>query len=117
MEWLLSVELPAKTTVGEGLVIRHGHALVINDNTIIGKNVTVRHSTTIGNKGEFGKECPTIGDGVDIGSNVVIIGGISIGSHAVIGAGAVVIKDVPPYAIVVGNPALQIGTIEPNSKL
>jgi colanic acid biosynthesis acetyltransferase WcaB len=113
VEWLLAVELPAKTQIGSGFVIRHGQALVVNDNTIIGRDVTVRHSTTIGNKGALDKCCPVIGDRVDVGSNVVILGGVSIGDDAVIGAGSVVVKDVPAGSVVVGNPARGIRSIYP----
>jgi acetyltransferase-like isoleucine patch superfamily enzyme len=57
-----------------------------------------------------------IGDFVDVGSNAVVIGSITVGDGAIIGAGAVVVKDVPPYAVVVGNPAHIIRYLEPDSK-
>ncbi|MGJ8716017.1 MAG: serine O-acetyltransferase [Maribacter stanieri] len=108
VEWFLGVELPYKTKVGKGLKIYHGQALVINDGTIIGSNCTLRNSTTIGNKinidGSTSKS-PKIGNNVDIGCNVSIIGPLIIGDNVIIGAGSVVVKDVPPDSIVVGNPA------------
>lgn len=108
VEWLLGIELPPHTSVGRGLKIEHGHALVINDQSYIGENVTLRHSTTIGCKVDrngFRSRSPRIDDNVDVGSNVVILGDIQIGRNAVIGAGSVVVKDIPPYAVAVGNPA------------
>lgn len=108
IEWTLGIEIPYKTIIGSGCKLYHGQALVINDGTVIGKNCTLRHSTTIGNKqlsdGKF-SSCPIIGDEVDIGSNVCIIGPIKIGNNVKIGAGTVVVKDIPDGAIVVGNPA------------
>ncbi len=108
IEWLLGVEIPWKTSIGEGLIIYHGHALVINDASKIGKNCTLRHCTTIGNKQlsdlSF-SDCPIIGDNVDIGSNVCIIGPITIGDNVKIGAGSVVVKSIPSNSIAVGNPA------------
>lgn len=108
VEWLLGVELPWKTKVGKGLIIFHGHSLVINDSSVIGENCVLRHCTTIGNKeistGVF-SQCPIIGNNVDIGSNVVLIGPITIGNNVKIGAGSVVVKDVPSDCVVVGNPA------------
>lgn len=107
VEWILGIELPYKTIVGKGLTIYHGQSLVINDGTVIGDDCTLRHCTTIGNKqladGSFSK-CPSIGNNVDIGSNVCIIGPIIIGNNVTIGAGSVVVKDVPDGAVVVGNP-------------
>ena len=115
VEWFLCVELPWNTQVGRGLCLFHGQSLVVNDGTIIGENCTLRHCTTIGNKqlsdGTFSK-APIIEDNVDIGSNVVILGPITIGEGSVIGAGSVVIKDVEPYSLVVGNPAKCIKKIE-----
>ncbi|VAW74818.1 Serine acetyltransferase [hydrothermal vent metagenome] len=108
VEWLLCIELPWNTKVGKGLKLFHGQALVINDNSIIGDYCTLRHSTTIGNKelpnGEFSKS-PIIGNHVDIGSNVVIIGDIRIGDYVKIGAGSVVTKDLNNNGVYVGNPA------------
>jgi putative colanic acid biosynthesis acetyltransferase WcaB len=108
VEWILGVELPWDTAIGSNLKLQHGHALVVNHKTIIGANCTLRHSTTIGNKklADNSYSCsPRIGNNVDIGSNVVILGAIRIGDNAVIGAGAVVVKDVPDGAVVAGNPA------------
>ncbi|PWU05174.1 MAG: serine acetyltransferase [Bacteroidetes bacterium] len=111
VEWFLGVELPWKTKVGKGLRVFHGQALVINDGSVIGENVTIRHCTTIGNKqvadGSFSR-CPVIGNNVEIGSNVCIIGNIRIGDNVSIGAGSVVVKDVLAGSIVVGNPARTI---------
>jgi putative colanic acid biosynthesis acetyltransferase WcaB len=108
VEWVLCVELPAKTQVGAGLTIHHGMGLVINSRAKIGRNCLLRHNTTVGcvmmPDGTQGP-CPIIGDNVEVGANVVVLGGIRIGDGARIGAGAVVIKDVPPHSIAVGNPA------------
>lgn len=116
VEWILGIELPWDTPVGRNLKLHHGVALVVNHETIIGDNCILRHATTIGNKklpDGSSSASPKIGNNVDIGSNVVIIGPISIGDNSVIGAGSVVVKDVPPNAIVVGNPARVIRIVEP----
>ncbi len=116
VEWILGIEIPWDTQIDPGLKLQHGHGLVINHHTIIGKDCIVRNSTTIGNKkfadGTY-SNCPEIGDRVDIGANVVIIGAIYIGDNAIIGAGSVVVKDVPANAVVVGNPAHVIRMQEP----
>ncbi len=108
VEWLLCIELPWKTRIGPGFRLDHGQALVVNDGTVFGAGCTVRNSTTIGNKlqkdGSFSR-APVFGDRVDIGANAVIIGPITIGHDVAIGAGAVVVKDVPPEHVAVGNPA------------
>lgn len=117
IEWVLGVELPWKLSVGPGLRLFHGQALVVNDKVVIGRNCILRHATTIGvgqTSDTFEGAAPVIGDGVDIGSNVVIIGGIHIGDNSVIGAGTVVVKDVPAGAVVVGNPAKIIRSVSPN---
>lgn len=107
VDWLLGVELPSRLRAGEGLRLYHGHALVVHEETVLGRNVTLRHGTTIGTKENGGPNdgAPRIGDNVEIGANATILGPITIGNDAIIGAGAVVTKDVPPYAVVAGNPA------------
>lgn len=108
IEWFLGIELPRKTKVGKGLIIYHGQALIINQATQIGNNCILRNSTTIGHKklsnGKFSGS-PIIGNNVDIGANVCIIGDINIGNNVIIGAGCVVVKSIPDNCVVVGNPA------------
>lgn len=115
VEWVLGVELPWNLKVGSGLTLFHGQSLVVNDNTVIGENCTLRHCTTIGNKQLSDltfSSCPVIGDNVDIGSNVCIIGPIKIGNNVKIGAGTVVTKDVPDNSIIVGNPFKIINKVD-----
>jgi putative colanic acid biosynthesis acetyltransferase WcaB len=99
--------------IGEGFQIFHGaSSTIVSPSTIIGKNVSLRQNTTIGAKGFDGEDdSPVIEDNVTIGPNSCIIGGIRVGTGAVIGAGAVVVKDVPQYSVVVGNPARVIKTL------
>lgn len=106
-EYILGCDIPASTQIGEGFEIFHSaHASVVSPGTIIGKNVSLRQNTTIGAKGfDSAEKSPIIEDEVTIGPNVCIIGNITIGKGATIGAGAVVVKDVPPNTVVVGNPA------------
>lgn len=108
VEWVLGIELRFKTRVGPRLRLFHGQGLVVNEGTLIGADVALRPSTTIGSKtlaDGSQSACPVLGDGVDVGANVVIIGAVKIGDGAVIGAGSVVVKDVPAGAVVAGNPA------------
>lgn len=104
INWILGIDVPDTVRMGKNVVVWHGVGLIIHPKAVIGDNVIVRHNTTIGNA-RHGGGAPIIRNGVDIGANVVIIGEIEIGDCAVIGAGAVVTKSVPPYAVVVGNPA------------
>ncbi len=108
IEWILGVEIPDVVKSGGGLSVHHGVGLVLNPGVVLGKNIVLRHNTTIGHKTDkYGNSlgAPIIRDNVDVGANVVIIGNISIGENSIIGAGSVVVKDVPANCIVAGNPA------------
>ncbi|GAB3245003.1 serine acetyltransferase [Kineosporia babensis] len=104
-EWLLGVELPVRTEVGPGLRLRHGVGLVVNPHARIGAGVMLRHGVTIGNR-RAETDCPVIEDGVELGANVVIIGSVRIGADARIGAGSVVVHDVPARATVHPGPVV-----------
>jgi serine acetyltransferase len=97
-EWLLGVEIPAGTTIGPGLRLRHAIGVVINPGTVIGSNVMIRHGVTLGNR-KTRHDCPVIEDDVELGVNAVVVGSITVGAGARIGAGAVVTKDVPAGGI------------------
>lgn len=98
------------TKIDGGLSCYHPFATVINAKTI-GKNFQFRNGLTIGNKGDDNTQLPTIGNNVTVGAQVVIIGNITIGDQVIIGAGSVVVKDIPSYSVVAGNPAKVIKTI------
>lgn len=90
---------------GGAFVLNHPYGTIINAKEI-GRNFTICQLTTIGNK-EHGHNnlIPTIGDNVSLGANVTIIGDIKIGNNVIVGAGSVVVKNVPNNCVVAGNPA------------
>jgi serine acetyltransferase len=107
----LSIDIPTRTKIGRGLRIYHGFGLVVHADSVIGRNVQLRHNTTIGVKRE-GSGAPRIGDDCSIGPNVVVLGDVQVGEGATVGAGAVVVADVPMRAVVAGNPARMIRSSE-----
>jgi len=100
---LIGVDIPYQTKIGNGFKISHPSGIVINENAIIGNNVWIRCNTVIGND-ILTNQAPIIGDNVSIGANVCIIGSIKVGNDSIIGAGSVIVKDIPPFSVVVGNP-------------
>ncbi len=104
---LFSCDLPYKTEIGEGTVFAHnGLGCVVNEDAKIGKYCKILQNVTIG--GRDGRRPPIICDNVLIGAGACVLGDITIGKGAKIGANAVVLKDVPAGATVVGIPAKQI---------
>jgi len=109
VEWVLGVEIPPLTRIEKGFAIHHGQGIVVNNRVIIGEHCLIRQGVTLGNRSEgdpYG--CPVIGNRVSIGANALVLGRLTVGDGAVIGAGAVVTRDVPEGDIVVGNPAKSI---------
>lgn len=103
--WLTGIEIHPAAKIGEGLFIDHGMGVVIGETAEIGNNVTIYHGATLGGTGkETGKRHPTIGNCVVISAGAKILGPFRIGDHSKIGAGAVVLKEVPPNCTVVGVP-------------
>lgn len=99
------IEIHPGATIGEGLFIDHGTGIVIGETAEVGKNVTLYQGVTLGGTGkEKGKRHPTVGNNVVIGSGAKVLGSFTVGDHAKIGAGSVVLKPVPAYATVVGIP-------------
>lgn len=98
------------SAIDAGMVAYHPFATVINAKKI-GKNFTFRNGLTIGNKNNDNTLLPVIGNNVEVGANVVIIGDIHIGDNVIIGAGAVVVKNVPSNVVIAGNPARIIKTL------
>ena len=106
MRHLTGIEIHPSAELGAGLFIDHGMGVVIGGTTIIGENVTLYQGVTLGGTElAKSKRHPTIGDEVIIGVGASVLGNITIGKRARIGAGAVVVKDVPAGATAVGIPA------------
>lgn len=95
------IEIPKRTKIGYGLLIWHGHGLVINENTVIGDNAMLTHNITFAL--ENGK-APVIGNGVRFAPGVVVVGGVKIGDYSVVGANTMVNKDIPSKSISMGVP-------------
>lgn len=99
------IEIHPGATIGKGFFIDHGSGVIIGETAIIGDNVTLYQGVTLGGTGkETGKRHPTIGDNVMISAGAKIIGSFTVGENSKIGAGSVVIEEVPPNCTVVGVP-------------
>jgi len=99
------IEIHPGATIGKGLFIDHGIGVVIGETTVIGDNVTLYQGVTLGGTGkEQGKRHPTIGNNVMISAGAKVIGSFTVGENSKIGAGSVVLNEVPPNSTVVGVP-------------
>ncbi len=99
------IEIHPGATIGKGFFIDHGSGVIIGETTIIGDNVTIYQGVTLGGTGkETGKRHPTIGDNVMISAGAKVIGSFTVGENSKIGAGSVVLEEVPPNCTVVGVP-------------
>ncbi|MBA2515265.1 MAG: serine O-acetyltransferase [Solirubrobacterales bacterium] len=99
------IEIHPAARVGNGLFVDHGSGVVIGETAEIGRDVTIYQGVTLGGTGfSTGKRHPTVQDNVTIGAGAQLLGPITVGHGAKIGANAVVINDVPPNSTVVGNP-------------
>ena len=102
---ITNIEIHPAATIGQGLFIDHGTGVVVGETAQIGDNVTLYQGVTLGGTGfATGKRHPTVEDNVTIGSGAKLLGPITVGHGAKIGANSVVITDVPPNSTVVGNP-------------
>jgi len=103
--FLTGIEIHPGATIGEGLFIDHGTGVVIGETTEIGDNVTLYQGVTLGGTGkEKGKRHPTIGNNVVVATGAKVLGSFKVGDNSKIGAGSVVLKEVPPNSTVVGIP-------------
>ena len=115
--FLTGIEIHPKAKIGKNLFIDHGMGVVIGETSEIGDNVTIYHSVTLGcispsidsDSQRDVKRHPTLKDNVVVGSGAQILGPVTIGKNAKIGANAVVTKDVPENAVMVGVPAKNVG--------
>jgi serine O-acetyltransferase len=102
---ITGIEIHPAATIGQGFFIDHGMGVVIGQTAEIGDDVTLYQGVTLGGTGfATGKRHPTVEDNVTIGSGAKLLGPITVGHGSKIGAGSVVIHDVPPNSTVVGNP-------------
>lgn len=104
--FLTGIEIHPGAVIGKGLFIDHGDGVVIGETTVVGDYVVVYQGVTLGGTGkEKGKRHPTVGNHVLISTGAKVLGAITVGDYAKIGAGSVVLRSVPPNATVVGIPA------------
>ena len=122
--FLTGIEIHPGAKIGKNLFIDHGMGVVIGETSEIGDNVTIYHMATLGgiapsinsNDQRNIKRHPTIGDEVVIGSGAQVLGPVTVGRCAKIGANAVVTKDVPEKAVMVGIPAKNVGIADSEFK-
>ncbi len=99
------IEIHPGAVIGDGFFIDHGHGVVIGETTVIGDNVTLYQGVTLGGTGkEQGKRHPTLEDNVMVSVGAKVIGSFTVGANSKIGAGSVVLSEVPPNSTVVGVP-------------
>ncbi|MEY1555185.1 serine O-acetyltransferase [Yoonia sp. R2331] len=107
---VFGVDIHPAARIGKGIMIDHAHSIVIGETAVVGDNVSMLHSVTLGGTGKEEEiRHPTIGDGVLIGAGAKVLGNISVGHCSRIAAGSVVLQDVPPMKTVAGVPAKIVG--------
>lgn len=107
---IFGIDIHPAARIGKGIMIDHAHSIVIGETAVVGDNVSMLHSVTLGGTGKEDQDRhPKIGDGVLIGAGAKILGNIKVGHCSRIAAGSVVLKEVPPCTTVAGVPARIVG--------
>ena len=107
---MFGVDIHPAARIGKGIMIDHAHSIVIGETAVVGDNVSMLHSVTLGGTGKTdGDRHPKIGDGVLIGAGAKVLGNIHVGANSRIAAGSVVLADVPCCKTVAGIPARIVG--------
>lgn len=107
---VFGIDIHPNAKIGQGIMIDHAHSIVIGETAVVGDNVSMLHSVTLGGTGKAdGDRHPKIEDGVLIGAGAKVLGNITVGYCTRIAAGSVVLKDVPPCKTVAGVPAKIVG--------
>ncbi len=107
---IFGVDIHPAARIGKGIMIDHAHSIVIGETAVVGDNVSMLHSVTLGGTGKEEQDRhPKIGDGVLIGAGAKVLGNITVGHCSRIAAGSVVLEDVPPCKTVAGIPARIVG--------
>jgi len=107
---VFGVDIHPAARIGKGIMIDHAHSIVVGETAVVGDNVSMLHSVTLGGTGkEDDDRHPKIGDGVLIGAGAKVLGNINVGHCSRIAAGSVVLEDIPPMKTVAGVPAKVVG--------
>ena len=107
---VFGIDIHPAAKIGKGLMIDHAHSIVIGETSVVGDNVSMLHSVTLGGTGKEDEDRhPKIGDGVMIGAGAKVLGNIKVGSCCRIAAGSVVLQEIPPRKTVAGVPAKIVG--------
>lgn len=107
---VFGVDIHPAARLGKGIMIDHAHSIVIGETAVVGDNVSMLHSVTLGGTGKEDEDRhPKIGDGVLIGAGAKVLGNIRVGNCSRIAAGSVVLQEVPPCVTVAGVPARVVG--------
>jgi len=107
---MFGVDIHPAARIGQGIMIDHAHSIVVGETAVVGDNVSMLHSVTLGGTGkEDDDRHPKIGDGVMIGAGAKVLGNIKVGHCSRIAAGSVVLEDIPPKKTVAGVPARIVG--------
>ena len=105
MRWITGIEIHPGAVIGDGVFIDHGMGVVIGETAVVGDNCTIYQGATLGGTGkDVGKRHPTLENDVVVSSGAKVLGPFTVGAHSKIGAGAVVLREVPPGSTVVGVP-------------
>lgn len=107
---MFGIDIHPAAKIGKGIMIDHAHSIVVGETAVVGDNVSMLHSVTLGGTGkEDDDRHPKIGDGVLIGAGAKVLGNIHVGNCSRVAAGSVVLTDVPPKKTVAGVPAKIVG--------
>uniref|UniRef100_A0A0C9RQZ2 serine O-acetyltransferase n=1 Tax=Wollemia nobilis TaxID=56998 RepID=A0A0C9RQZ2_9CONI len=110
---VFAVDIHPAARIGKGILLDHGTGVVIGETAVVGDRVSMLQGVTLGGTGkEVGDRHPKIGGGVLIGAGATILGNITVGKGAMVAAGSLVLKDIPPHSMAAGTPAKVIGFLD-----